>query len=85
MKEFKYTVTDPEGIHARLAGELVKKAKEFQSKITITKDDKSADVKRLFALMGLAIKQGMEVTLTIEGEDEETAAAAMEEFMKANL
>ena len=30
MKEFKYTVTDPEGIHARPAGELVKKAKEFQ-------------------------------------------------------
>ena len=64
MKEFKYTVTDPEGIHARPAGELVKKAKEFQSKITITKDGKSADVKRLFALMGLAIKQGMERLLS---------------------
>lgn len=85
MKEFKYTVPDPEGIHARPAGELVKKAKEFQSSITITKDGKSADVKRLFALMGLAIKQGQEVTLTIEGADEDTAAAAMEEFMKANL
>ena len=24
MKEFKYVVTDPEGIHARPAGELVK-------------------------------------------------------------
>ena len=35
--------------------------------------------------MGLAIKQGQEVTLTIEGADEDTAAAAMEEFMKANL
>ena len=27
MKEFKYTITDPEGIHARPAGELVKAAK----------------------------------------------------------
>lgn len=29
MKEFKYTITDPEGIHARPAGELVKAAKQF--------------------------------------------------------
>ncbi len=27
MKEFKYTITDPEGIHARPAGELVKACK----------------------------------------------------------
>ena len=26
MKEFKYVITDPEGIHARPAGELVKAA-----------------------------------------------------------
>ena len=26
MKEFQYTITDPEGIHARPAGLLVKKA-----------------------------------------------------------
>lgn len=29
MKEFKYVVTDAEGIHARPAGLLVKKAGEF--------------------------------------------------------
>ena len=37
MKEFKYVITDAEGIHARPAGELVKAAKEFSSKITITR------------------------------------------------
>ena len=31
MKEFKYVITDPEGIHARPAGELVKATKEFAS------------------------------------------------------
>ena len=36
MKEFKYVITDPEGIHARPAGELVKATKEFQSAITLT-------------------------------------------------
>ena len=38
MKEFKYVVTDNEGIHARPAGELVKLVKGFESKITIEKE-----------------------------------------------
>ena len=38
MKEFKYTITDPEGIHARPAGELVKAAKQFTSTIKLAKD-----------------------------------------------
>ena len=43
MKEFNYTITDPEGIHMRPAGELVKVAKQFESKITISKDGKMGD------------------------------------------
>ena len=55
MKEFKYTITDPEGIHARPAGELVKVCKEFACKITLTKDGITADCKKIFGLMGLAV------------------------------
>lgn len=85
MKEFKYVITDAEGIHARPAGELVKAAKEFSSKITITKDGKSGDCKKIFGVMALAVKRGNEVTITVEGEDEEAAAAKIEEFMKSNM
>ena len=31
MKEFKYVITDPEGIHARPAGELVKATKDEEA------------------------------------------------------
>lgn len=82
MKEFAYVITDAEGIHARPAGELVKKAKEYTSSITIIKEEKKADAKKLFGLMGLGVKQGMEITVQVEGEDEEAAAAAMETFLK---
>ena len=85
MKEFKYVITDPEGIHARPAGELVKATKEFQSAITLTKDGKTGDCKRIFGIMGLAVKAGNEITLTFDGEDEEAAYAAVTEFVKANL
>ena len=85
MKNFTYVITDPEGIHARPAGELVKAAKAFTSSIQIVKDGKKADVKRIFGLMGLGIKQGQEVTIEIEGEDEAAAAEAMEKFFHDQL
>ena len=85
MKEFKYTITDPEGIHARPASELVKAAKQFASTIKLTKDGKSGDCKKIFTVMGLAVKCGQEVTVTIEGEDEEAAFAAISQFLKDNM
>ncbi|MDO5456334.1 MAG: HPr family phosphocarrier protein [Eubacteriales bacterium] len=85
MKEFKFTVADPLGIHARPAGILVKEAKKFESKITVFKGDKSCDMRKLLALMGMAVKQGDEVVVQIEGNDEEACAAAIEKFMKENF
>ena len=85
MKEFQYVITDPEGIHARPAGLLVKKANEFASNVTIKKGDKSADAKRIFAVMGLGVKKADEITVCVEGEDEAKASEAMEQFFKGNL
>ncbi|MBQ3448330.1 MAG: HPr family phosphocarrier protein [Synergistaceae bacterium] len=85
MKEFKYVITDPVGIHARPAGILVKEAKNFKSTTTIIKGEKSAKATALMKLMGMGIKQGDEVTVRIEGEDEETCFAAIEKFFKENF
>lgn len=86
MKQFTYTVNDPVGIHARPAGLLAKAAKALDSTITLTKaDGKSANATRLMAVMGMAVKTGETVTVTIEGGNEEASAAAMEKFFKDNL
>ena len=86
MKQFTYTITDPVGIHARPAGLLVKAIKALDSTITIAKaDGKSAGGAKLMALMGLGIKQGETVTVTVEGGNEEANLAAMEQFFKENL
>lgn len=85
MKEFSYTITDREGIHARPAGLLVKEAGKFESAITLKKGEKSGDAKRIFAVMGLAAKKDEVITVQAEGPDEEQAITAMEEFLKANL
>ena len=85
MKSFEYTIKDELGIHARPAGELVKAASAYPCKVTISKDGKEVDAKRILGVMGLGVKKGEEVTITAEGEDEETAIVALEAFFKENL
>ena len=43
MKEFKYTIKDELGIHARPAGLLVKEAAAFPCKVAIEKGGKEVD------------------------------------------
>ena len=85
MKTFTHVVTDALGIHARPAGLLVKIAAGFESTITVEKEGKKADCKRIMALMGLGAKQGTTITVSVEGPDEEAAATAVRDFLKANL
>ena len=85
MKEFTFTITDPQGIHARPAGLLIKEAKKYESKITIAKGARTGDVKKIFAVMALGAKQGEEIKITVDGADEDTTAAAMEAFLKENF
>lgn len=85
MKTFTYTIKDEVGIHARPAGLLVKKAKEFESEITLEKGGKTAAATKLMAVMGLGVKCGDAVNVTVEGPDEEKAAAEMEAFFGANF
>lgn len=85
MKEFKYTITDKEGIHARPAGAFIKEATAFPCSVTLVKGDKEVDAKRIFAVMSLAVKCGEEVTLRTDGEQEEEAMQALSTFLKENL
>lgn len=86
MKQFTYTITDPIGVHARPAGLLAKAAKALDSTVTVAKaDGKSAAATKLMALMGMGIKNGETITVTVEGGNEEANAAAMEQFFKENL
>jgi len=85
LKEFFYTITDPVGIHARPAGLLVKKASEFQSDIKISKGEKSADAKKIFGIMSLAVKFDDQVKISISGTDEEHAAKELKKFFEETL
>jgi len=85
MKSFEYTIKDPVGIHARPAGLLVKEIKKYTSTVMVCKGEKEVNALKLMALMGMGIKQGDTIKVTVDGADEEKAAAELEAFFKANL
>lgn len=85
MKTFEYTITDESGIHARPAGMLAKAAKLLNSEISVTKNEKTVGATKLMALMGLGVKCGDRITITINGGNEEESFKAMEKFFKENL
>ena len=86
MKQFTYTITDPLGMHARPAGQLAKLAKSFpDTTATITKAERTVKLSQLMLLMGLGVKTGDEVTVTVEGPAEEDAHAQLLAFFQKNL
>ena len=86
MKEFQLTVKDPNGLHARPAGILVREAQRMPDRVTIHVREKQADLKKLLAVMGLGIRHGDTVTIRIEGDDEEASLIHLKEaFEKANI
>lgn len=80
MKEFFYTIKDPNGMHARPAGKLATFAKQFDAEIRVKYKDREADVKRLLSLMSLGAVCGGELHFCITGSDEEGAKEALEQF-----
>ncbi len=86
MKSFNYVVKDEVGIHARPAGILAKEVKNFgDSRITIKKGEKEAEAKKLMAVMGLGVKCGDEVTVSVEGGDEDAVLEKIRKFFEDNF
>ena len=76
---------NPNGIHARPAGMLVKECAKYNCSITIDGNGKTADAKKIFAVMGLGVRSGDTITLTFDGSDEAEAKAHISEFIGKNL
>lgn len=85
MRTFTYKIEAEHGIHARPAGRLVSCAKRFTSEIRIRNGEREADAKQLLSVMGLGARCGDELTFTVVGEDEESAARELEQFCREQL
>lgn len=85
MVEFTSRVNNKIGMHLRAAGEFVKLATKFSSDITVIKNHRQANGKSILGLASLAIGRGAEITIRIEGTDEEEARVALERLIGDNF
>lgn len=75
----KIRVQNKLGLHARPAALIVTTASKFQSEFFITKDGMRINGKSIMGVMMLAAEMGSELTLELDGPDEEQA---MEDIIK---
>lgn len=76
-----FLVTSEYGIHARPATRLVNLAMSFESEIMLEAMGKTVNLKSIMGLMSLGIYKGEEITISVEGEDQEKAVSAISDFV----
>ncbi|HHX59305.1 MAG TPA: HPr family phosphocarrier protein [Epulopiscium sp.] len=69
------------GLEARPAALFVQIASKYESHISILLTDKQVNAKSIMGMMSLGAIKGQEITLLVDGEDEEEAMKALISFM----
>ncbi len=82
MKTAKVKITNKLGMHARAAAKLVQLSHQFDSKIILNKDGEEADAKSITDILMLAGAMDTELTLSVEGRDEEAALEEIQRLIK---
>lgn len=78
MIEKKITIINKLGLHARAAAKLINTTSRFSSDIKLIKDGREVDGKSIMSVMMLAASKGTELSLKVEGTDQEEAIEAIE-------
>lgn len=60
---------------------FIKKANEFSSHITVSRESNSVNAKSLLGFLSMQLEYGMEIALTAEGSDEEAAITALAQVL----
>ena len=81
MLEEKVVIANATGLHARPAAKLVETCNPFKSSVTLLAGEKQVNAKSIMSVLMGSIGTGTEVTVRVEGEDEETAFAAVSEYL----
>ncbi len=85
MITFSFTLRDPEGFHAKAAGDLVEAALKCKSRVAIQVGSRSGDAKQIFNVMCLGAKENDEVRMTVEGPEEEKDSDYLRQRLSARF
>ncbi len=82
MRRTQVTLVNRLGLHARAAAKLVATAKTFSSRVTLAREGNAVDGKSIMNILLLAAPVGSVLELTVEGDDEAEAFAAIDALIQ---
>ena len=77
MTEREAMITNPLGLHARPAAQIVRLANSFDSEIWLEKDGMAVNGKSIMGVMMLAAEQGSTIRVRADGTDADRALDAI--------
>ncbi len=69
------------GLHARPAAQFVKIASKFKSDVYLSKNNREVNGKSIMGVMMLAAEMGTELTIMVDGGDQDRAMEALVELV----
>ena len=85
MKKKNISISLEEEQMARHIAMLVQKASKYESSIYIQSGDKRVNAKSIMGMMAIGLAPGEDVTVSVDGEDEETAMGEIEKYLCAGV
>ena len=85
MVSQKVKISNPTGLHLRPAGILCMEAMKYKARISFRFRDHTANAKSVLSVLGACVKNGSEIELMCDGEDEQEALEAMIKVIENGL
>ena len=82
LVERNVTIVNKLGMHARASAQFVSFVYRFKCDITLIKDDKKANAKSILNLLMMGLNCGSEVTVRVEGLNEEEVLESVINYIK---
>ena len=77
MTEQEFKVQNRLGLHARPAAVFVQTTSKFKSSVKVRRGEQEVDGKSIMGLMMLAAEEGAELTIVVNGPDEQDVIQAL--------
>jgi phosphocarrier protein len=80
-----FTIVNSLGLHARAAAQLVQCANRYRAEVHVEKDGMEVNGKSIMGVLTLAAAKGALITISVEGDDAETALGALAKLVEAGF
>jgi len=85
MRNLEVELKNETGLHARPASLFIRESSKYTSDIVVIKDDTEYNGKSIMGILSIGATQGDNLTIRIEGDDEDEAYEGLKNLFENDL